>query len=123
MHVVAAQFLCNGPAGPRELQDNVLLAKRRQQVRQVGPQVTMRAQRRRVAVAARQVRVQELLDEGLIDLIGRQPTPRHPVGEVGQARRPLSILPSAYRPRPSSAWNASTCGDSGPSSSQALASG
>jgi hypothetical protein len=49
----------------------------------------MRAQRRRVAVAARQVRVQKLLDEGLVDLIGRQPTPRHTVGEVGQGAQGL----------------------------------
>ena len=40
-----------------------------------------------------------------------------------QARRAVSELPSAYRPRSSNAWNAPTYEDSGPSSSHALAIG
>ena len=70
VHVVAAQFFCNGSAGPRLLQDDVLLPQRRQEVRQARPQVTMRPQRRRMVVAARKMEVQELLDEGFVDLLG-----------------------------------------------------
>ena len=70
VHVVAAQLLCDGAAGPRQFHDDVLRPQRRHQVRQVRPQVSMRAQRRGVAVTARQVGIQELLDEGFVDVLG-----------------------------------------------------
>ena len=57
------QFLRDGAAGPGRLQDDLLFAQQRQQVRKAGSQVAMTAQSRGMAVALRQMRIQELLDE------------------------------------------------------------
>ena len=52
-----------------------------------------------MTVAAWQMRIQELLDEGFIDLLCGQPTPCHPVGEVrpsaqGLLNAAISVAPT-----------------------------
>jgi hypothetical protein len=103
VHVVAVQFLRNGAAGPGQFQDDLLFTQQRQQVRKAGPQVAVGAQCGGMAVASRQVRIEELLDKGLVDLVGSQPTPCHPMGKVGQCaqvrRHGTSGVPATFQQR------------------------
>lgn len=59
-----------------------------------GTEAAARAQRRGVAVAARQVVVEELIDEVFVELLGSQVTARHPMGEVRQ--RAQVLLDAAF---------------------------
>jgi hypothetical protein len=59
-----------------------------------GTEIAARAQRRGVAVAARQVVVEELTDEVFVELLDSQATARHPVGEMRQ--RAQVLLDAAF---------------------------
>ena len=68
-----------------------------------GTEVAARAQRRGVAVAARQVVIEELIDEVVVELLDSQATARHPMGEVRQrAQVPLDAafgIPASLQQR------------------------
>ena len=89
VRVVAAQLLGNGAGGRRPFRDDALLPKHRQQMSKAGTEVTVRAQRSGVAVAARQMVVEELIDEVFVELLGRQAAERHPMREVRQGAQVL----------------------------------
>ena len=59
-----------------------------------GTEVAARAQRRGVAVAARQVVIEKLIDEVFVELFGSKATARHPVGEV--RKRAQVLLNAAF---------------------------
>lgn len=58
------------PAGTGQFRNDMLLTQHGQQVPEAGLQIVVRTQCRRMAITSGQLRVQELLDQRLIDLIG-----------------------------------------------------
>ena len=80
--VVTVQFFCNGTAGAWQFHDDMLFPQQGEQVSETGAQAAACTQSRGMAVAARQMRIQKLLDEGFVDLFGRYLALRHPVGKV-----------------------------------------
>ena len=62
--VVTVQFFCNGTAGAWQFHDDMLFPQQGEQVSETGAQAAACTQSRGMAVAARQMRIQKLLDEG-----------------------------------------------------------
>jgi len=76
-----------------------------------------------VAIAARQMVVEELIDEVFVELLSYQAAARHPMGEVRQGAQAFPDATFGVAALLSSAKKASRCDDSGPSSNQARAKG
>ena len=75
----AAQFLGNGAGRRWRLGDDALQPLDGQLMSKPGTEIVARAQRRGLAVAARQVVVEEWIDGVFVELLDSQATARHPV--------------------------------------------